>query len=350
MVVYGEGEDVPYTQAVIWPIDRVLAVFEVKKSLYGNTLADGLGKMVAVSKLAANARNAAGGTDHSLKFSVQSFARATGHYPLSDAAGRALPDDLGLLFDLFKSEQLAPVRVIFGYDGYVDVEGLSGGFVEQIKKVADMFPEMMPTLVVCRGNSIVKLNGQPYVFRIDGMRFLPFMACNYENPMRLLLEQLWTKLTTTFQLVVPMDDTLGMETLTPLLSCKFSLDTSTDTRKIEYRLGTEMLEPTQSGTQTSSWAPTESDVEECVLLGIAAANGEIDLNDEHLQRYPAEEGFDLRTLCEQLVEKRILAWTSQTTLRPISDAMMTIVGSGGMATTDNAELLGLWLNDQFKKA
>ena len=48
MIVRGEGESVPYTDAVSWPIDRVLAVIEVKKTLYGNHLADGLKKMAAV--------------------------------------------------------------------------------------------------------------------------------------------------------------------------------------------------------------------------------------------------------------------------------------------------------------
>lgn len=350
MVVYGEGEDVPYTSANCWPIERVLAVIEVKKNLYGNDLADGMKKMAAVFRLDADCRLATGGTDSRLRFAVQSFARATGRYPTSDSAAQALPIELRLLFDVFKAEQLAPIRVIFGYEGYSNVSGLGNGFIEQFDEVGDVFPERLPTLVICRGNAIVKLNGQPYSAQLDGNGYYPLMASNAENPIRLLVEQLWTKLTTTFELSVPMDDTLQMETLTRLMSCRLSLDASTDTRRIEYRLDTDGLESEESAPNDSSWIPTASDEQEFVLSSMAASRGMLDLDDRGFQRYAAEEGFDPRTLCEQLVKKGLLAWTSETTLRPIGDALITtIAGRGGMTTTDNAELLGLWLNNQMGK-
>lgn len=350
MVVYGEGEDIPYTNASCWPIERVLAVIEVKKNLYGSALADGMKKMAAVFKLDAQLRLATGGTDSRLRFAVQSFARATGRYPTSDSAAQAMPIDLRLLFDVFKSEQLAPIRVIFGYEGYANVSGLRNGFVEQFEEVGDLLPELLPTLVICRGNAIVKLNGQPYVSLLDRQGFYPLMACNSENPIRLLVEQLWTKLTTKFELALSMDDTLHMETLTPLMSCRLGLETSTDTRQIEYRLDAEGLGHQESAPHDSYWTPTASDEQEFVLLSMAASRGKLDLNDQGFQSYAAQEGFDPRALCVQLVKKGLLAWISETTLRPIGNALITtITGCGEMTTTDNPELLSLWLNKQMDR-
>src|SRR5205807_8698596 len=42
MLVRGEGEQVPYTQQCKWPVWDVLAVFEVKKTLYGSALKEAL--------------------------------------------------------------------------------------------------------------------------------------------------------------------------------------------------------------------------------------------------------------------------------------------------------------------
>ncbi|WCJ66290.1 hypothetical protein G6M15_25395 (plasmid) [Agrobacterium tumefaciens] len=50
MLVMGErGQRIPKTDQWIWPIEDVLAVFEVKKTLFGNQLVDSIEKMRVVS-------------------------------------------------------------------------------------------------------------------------------------------------------------------------------------------------------------------------------------------------------------------------------------------------------------
>lgn len=349
MVVCGDGEEIPYAKAYCWPVERVLAVFEVKKNLYGSALADGMKKMAAVFQLDADARRATGGTSATLVSAVKSFARTTGRYPKGDAAVDSYPMHLRLLFDVFKHEQLAPVRVIFGYNGYASSSSLSHGFIEQAQEAKIMEPERLPTLVICGQNSVVKLNGQPYVASLDDEGFWPMMAANSENPIRLLMEQLWTKMVTTFQHAVPMDDTLQMETLSPLLSCKMALDESTDTRQITYRDDRDVPQHDASESTERRWEPVENEVDETVLMQAAATRGELDLMDESLLRYAQSEGFDLRTVCEELVRKRLMAWTTSTTLRPISDSFAVTIGPHGISTSENGELLGLWLNEHLGK-
>jgi hypothetical protein len=349
MVVCGEGEEIPYAKTYCWPVERVLAVFEVKKNLYGSALADGMKKMAAVFQLDADARRATGGTSATLVSAVKSFARTTGWYPKGDAAVDTYPMHLRLLFDVFKHEQLAPVRVIFGYNGYASSSSLSDGFIEQAQKAEIMEPERMPTLVICGQNSVVKLNGQPYSAILDDEGFWPMMAANSENPIRLLMEQLWTKMVTTFQHTVPMDDTLQMESLSPLLSCKMALDESTHTRQITYRDDQGVPQHGAGESAECRWQPVENEVEETIVMQAAAMRGEIDLMDESLLRYAQNEGFDVRRVCEELVRKRLMAWTTSTTLRPISDSFAVTIGPHGISTSENGELLGLWLNEHLGK-
>src|SRR5438105_1073518 len=51
MLVKGKGRPVPYTDSMIWDIRNVLAVIEVKKTLYGDDLADAFGKMWRIAAL-----------------------------------------------------------------------------------------------------------------------------------------------------------------------------------------------------------------------------------------------------------------------------------------------------------
>lgn len=355
MVVSGEGEEVPYTRAFKWPVERVMAVLEIKKSLYGADVIDGLEKLAAVQSLHQAAMNKAGGTDPRLVAAVRSFARTTGRFPESETAVRRLPNSLQLLFEVFKAEQLAPVRVIFGYDGYVDEYGLREGFLKQVQKVEQVMthPERMPTLVVSRKNSVVKMNGQPYCVPLRENEIWPMLVSNSENPIRILLEQLWTKLSLHFQVSLPMDDSLMQERFTPLLGCTMSLDIATDTRMINY----EVYEADRAGLKAKelsparNWAPEPSDETETVLLAAAAA-GKLDLSDASLRAWVESEGGNLQAVCEQLVEKRLLAWRDETSLRPINDTVVSTIlpKRGFVATGGEAELFGLWLQEVLDKA
>ena len=350
MVVSGEGEEIPYAKAFKWPVDRVMAVLEIKKSLYGADVVDGLKKLAAVFKLHRAAVNAVGGEDTKLVMAARSFARTTGRFPESEAAVRQLPISLRLLFDVFKAEQLAPVRVIFGYEGYVDEHGLREGFLEQLQTVEEVVahPERLPTLVVSRRNSVVKMNGQPYCAPLRDNGSWPVLVSEGDNPIRILLEQLWTKLSVHFGVPLPMDDSLEQERFNLLLGCTFGLVTATDTRTISYEAyeaDRADLEATRQ-SPVRNWAPAPSDSTETVLISAAAAR-RLDLSDASLRAWALSEGLDLRAACDRLVQKRLLAWTDATKLRPINDTVVsTILPGGGLfATGGEAELFNLWLKE-----
>src|SRR5215831_13002348 len=97
----------------------------------------------------------------------QAFARLTGRYPRSYDDAAAMPEHLGFIFHTLVVEQFSPVRIIFGYEGYIDEFGLRDGFVKFIQgnlaTPKGFGIGSFPNLIVCRENSLLKMNGQPYI-------------------------------------------------------------------------------------------------------------------------------------------------------------------------------------------
>ena len=197
MIVTGEGRQIPYTSNFVWPIADVIAVFEVKKTLYGNDLADAFEKLRTLKRMSeAYVQNGTSGVKVAAGPSFRAFAKATGHYPASIEAIDALPDELNFIFHTMLADQLAPVRVILGYHGYADEHGLRKGMLDYLQNqgvAAGFGASSMPNLIIARSNSILKMDGHPYVAPLrDGWWHL--LVSNPENPLRLLIELLWTKL------------------------------------------------------------------------------------------------------------------------------------------------------------
>lgn len=125
MLVMGDkGRQISKTTKWEWPIADVLAVFEVKKNLYAADLADSIDKMRVVSQqqkdyLLAFKQNFA------IEASSRAFARVMGRYP-NPGEMDDLSSTSGEILRTIAHEQLAPVRVVFGYQGYVDEHGLRG--------------------------------------------------------------------------------------------------------------------------------------------------------------------------------------------------------------------------------
>jgi hypothetical protein len=168
MLVSGSGREIPHTTGFVWPVQNVLAVLEVKKNLYGADLKDAFHKLRAVNDMYGAYTCRAPNKDQ--KFNItpayNAFARLTGHYPRDRKGVKALPESLSMLFHSLVAEQLSPVRIVFGYEGYVDEMGLRKGFSdfisESLSTPRGFGVGSFPNLIVCRNNSLLKMNGQPY--------------------------------------------------------------------------------------------------------------------------------------------------------------------------------------------
>lgn len=219
MLVMGDkGRQIPKTTKWEWPIADVLAVFEVKKNLYAADLADSIDKMRVVSQqqkdyLLAFKQNFA------IEASSRAFARVMGRYP-NPGEMDDLSSTSGEILRTIAHEQLAPVRVVFGYQGYVDEHGLREAFIDYLSKQSEggvAGPAVLPNLIICRTNSLLKMNGHPYIEPMGDNGRWGLFGSERRAPFRLLIELIWTRLSNQFGQIFPMDDSLWEESLARLL-------------------------------------------------------------------------------------------------------------------------------------
>ena len=108
MLVAGDGRQIPHTASFVWPIQKVIAVLEVKKNLYGADLDDAFHKLRTVNDMHSRYRQAARGDSLNLVPAFQAFARLTGRYPRSYGDAGALPERLSFIFHTLVVEQFSP--------------------------------------------------------------------------------------------------------------------------------------------------------------------------------------------------------------------------------------------------
>lgn len=355
LIVKGEGRKIPYTDKVVWPIGNVLAVFEVKKTLYGDSLADAFTKMRKVSQLHKTFHTSDGYAGKDISFAHKNFARATGFYPkLADVNN--LPDPLPQVHHITLMEHLAPVRIILGYEGYVDELALRNGIISYLEDKGpgpDSGMMSLPSLVICRNNSVLKLNGMPYCDRQEDLNgWWNVMASNAENPTRIMLEMLWTKIGTELDVTLPMDDSLSQEKLAPFLRQKYFDGEIGGTRQTGFMMDCiDHLPSANAEPEDSTWKPHDTDVLESVALMRAAQDGTLRCEDQGFVQFATDHGTTTASILESLIRKRVMGWTNaeRTVARPIEESFVTVfTPSGKTVVSDQSGMLGLWTEEQLR--
>lgn len=120
MLVSGEGERIPHTEIFKWPIEKVIAVFEIKKTLTSNDLTDSYFHLREVDKLYASyiqsgqARN----VKVDLRIPRRIFAQISGVAPPPHTEVEQLSFDLEMIYHTLVMEFLSPVRIVVGHHGW----------------------------------------------------------------------------------------------------------------------------------------------------------------------------------------------------------------------------------------
>jgi hypothetical protein len=324
-------------------------VFEVKKNLYGTDLRDSYEKLRAVSEAYWTFVEGGGVDDTDITLAVKSFANLTGFYPPSRESVPDLGEALEMMYHQLVMEQLSPIRVIFGYDGYIDEYALRVGFskyMEQHVGQRGFGVASLPQLVVCGQNSIIKLNGQPYSARMNG-DWWPVLASNAENPLRLLLELIWTRLSVLIGMEMPPDDSLQLETLHLLLSARF--ERQADKAGWHFDYAAFSRDRLQSESAPYLWEPIFIGQNEFILLSLLAKRGTIKLADPDLLEWKVAENVDLGSIIGRLVEARFIA-RSGTGIRLINPQVVTgFLPDGRTFAGWQSDRLLLWTQAQIEE-
>jgi hypothetical protein len=217
MLVKGEGKRFGLTDQYIYPIEQVLCVIEVKKTLKKSDLVDGIQHLAAVQRVYLKnffARYEAG-EKFDFRLASESYAKLTGRAGPRTAA---TPDRL--LYAMLARQLYAPVTVLLGFDGYGTEHGLREAMLDIVKSNigndSNISPELLPSFITSGTYSLVKLTGRPYMASgsDDGWVLL---ASARHNVARILLEFIWTKISVYCAVRMPFGLDMDHENLKELL-------------------------------------------------------------------------------------------------------------------------------------
>ena len=363
LVVTGEGEQLPRLDSFVWPVKDVLAIVEVKKNLYSKDLEEGFESLLKNRQVFQRWIEHAVTETFDLAPTYKAFAYLTGRLPGGFEQADALPQELSYPFHVLSAEQAGPVRILLGFEGFAKEANLRKAYVDFLfgkLRQPGYGPVSLPSLVVCRSNAILKLNGQPYIAPTSKDGWWTLLASSSENPLRPMIELLWTKMVNRFDVSVPMDDTLSMESLRPLL--KVRLHHSGQGWEFNEVGTTRPVRPSKRNPKAKGrkevpampakgtlrrWSPHKPSEMEMVALLALQRGGVCDLNDLKFRDMAAGHGTTPEAVLDTLVGCRLAAWVDDHRVRAISPETLAlgITRAGEAVAADNVSLLSMWIKE-----
>jgi hypothetical protein len=287
MLVKGEGRLIPNTDHEIVELHNVLAVFEVKKTLYGGALPDVLDHFHQLMKL----DNTSGFTMDAEPV-LRTFGQICGIHLEAHREAEQLPFHQQLVYSSLVSEHARPLRIAISYDGFKKESGFRKSFVEMVEdNVGKRWipPTNWPDLIVSGGFSMIKLNGRPYaVPSRNGMWDL--YGTTRASPIRLILELIYTRISKEIDMVDFWGDDLEVEAISPFLQAEAVQDGDIKGWLWSH---TELTESKlESGNPSAPWTPFFCDDEESIAL-ILLCNSPDGLEISEIEKGIADRTQDL---------------------------------------------------------
>ncbi|MBN49708.1 MAG: hypothetical protein CMN85_09210 [Spongiibacteraceae bacterium] len=334
MLVDGEGAEYGLTGKYIYPIEQVLCILEVKKTLNKADLLDAMYHLGAIKKAATEricVQLDNNEFDQDISAVRQHFAQISGYKaPESVAQLGQLPVEKNILFHSLLFDHFCPSAVILGFDGYKTEAGLRGAFLDILEgyvgQGAGFGMPSLPSLVLSNNFSLLKNNGLPFLCKWENNDWVAFSSTR-ENPARILLEVVWTKICHYCRVKMPWNDGLHMESLSPLLIAEAVVQDGLSGWKYNSH---EFKEKALSSRPSLEWEPALLSAPASTLFGFMMTKGGwICSDDTGLCDYLKEKhGLSLKEISSELIGTGYFMYEGNG-LRPVHDHTMQIDVDGG---------------------
>ena len=229
MLVCGEGEEIGLTGKYFYPIEQVLCLFEVKKTLTKADMSDAFDHLKAIryefgQYFEGRLRD---GHEPDISAARRHFSQLTGKKAPETYLGmHDLSRSDGILFYALIQESLAPSSIIQGYGGYKSENGLRNGFLDTLYDKGEKAAKdglsyglgvpSIPSLITSNNYCLVKSNGIPYIAMTEDRKWAVLSSCS-SNPIRIMLDIIWSKISVYFDVRMPWGEDLLNDNLQPLL-------------------------------------------------------------------------------------------------------------------------------------
>jgi len=334
MIVHGDGEPIPYTASWIYPVAQVIAVVEVKKNLYSEQLLDAHENLLTVRYVEETLKS-------NYKYIRSCFWRLT----CEDIPGddiKALTPERQMLFGSLARDICTPLRIVIGYVGFKGESNLQKSIIEflQQKQGQQGFgPSSLPSLIICDGYSVVKVNGSPYTARLPRTsklgqeEYWPLYASTSHNSILILLEILWTRLRYRFAISATIfGEDQDIENLNLFLLAKpvpwsrweLYFD---EWSEAELKARPEFLE----------WQPPLIGVAEFTAFARLSHGEELNLNDAELPDFLRRNGLTIEQFAERLKATGLIDIDASGAIIPLAESLALGVTPKGEYFVDSAD-------------
>lgn len=353
MVVRGSGERVPYTSKYKWHISDVIAVLEIKKTLSAEEIADSYEHLRGVSTMYSQYIDSdeAIGLKVDLAWPRRIFSQTTGVVAPDHKDVQGLPYNLEMIYHTLVSEYLCPVRIVMGHHGWKKEKTLRDHIAkllqERLANPRGMGAGSFPQLIIGGEFSVVKMNGLPYVGPlIDGT--WPFMASTSHNPLRVLLELLFTKLDSTMGTNLASDDFNDQEAMSSCLRAKAVNLGGVQGWEYQYDELSHATLRDRGGSM--HWEPSELTSSQFVIINRLCADGHIQIDDPDFVAFASKEPGGQGGFVESLLGSHLVALDgSSLRLTTISCTAMITPDGKYVAGENNAGQMQVWLAHKLGK-
>ncbi|BDU00971.1 hypothetical protein IFM12276_39990 [Nocardia sputorum] len=351
MLVRGEGLPIPYTRAYAWHVKDVIAVFEIKKSLYGSQLREAFQHLNEVRGIERSYRRSAESDDDpvDLECVARSFAETTRSAVPSYDSIESLPFHLNVLFHTLVVEHISPLRIIIGYHGFKSEHRFRAALYEYLEENLgqDGFGVAgFPHLIVSGNFSLVKANGEPFSAQLIDDDWWPFYFSTTVNPVLMILELIWTRLDCRYEIGGLWGEDLELEVPHAFLLAKAG-------ESVEGRSGWNYAFVNNTAASLSKlgdheeWSPCYLSVPQWVIVNMLCHGEKVRFDDERLIEYLTGEGvIDLDRFWSDLLSTTLVARSSDSmelVLITIDCHMAILPGGQLVAAENNTGRLFRWI-------
>ncbi|WP_213733798.1 DUF6602 domain-containing protein [Citrobacter europaeus] len=215
MLVQGEGERIPHTDDYKYKIKNVIAIFEVKKNLFLSELRDSLNLLEKTDAFFDLGKSISDLNFNSIDRSFEKITyKKAPHFNELDK----LNEHDYAVYQALASDQIAPVRIAIGYEGYKTEARFREGFMKYLSDHEKFRIFKIPSLIISDNFSIIKMNGFPfYCSNPDDQKWVVAASSNC-NPLVFVLELIFDKIQQKYGVDLHLHEDILDENTSPLLS------------------------------------------------------------------------------------------------------------------------------------
>jgi len=345
MLVKGNGIQIPYTTDFKWNIRDVIAVFEVKKTLYSSDLEDSYKHLRSVYTSYSNYIQSLP-SDQKLNIASarKAFEQMTGIVAPPLDRVLELPFDRSTIYHTLVMEQLTPVRIVLGYHGFKTElalrEALISFLAENVGKSGYGIISF-PNLIISGQFSIVKFNGQPYCPQMRNDCW-DFCGSTNDNPIFLLLELIWTKLEHEYAVTGFWGNDLKEDTFHPLLSAKAVEPNESSGWEYSYSDLTD--DDLRQKLEKIPWEPIRIDIYQFTILNRLCKEEKVNTTDNSFVDWLNKEGRDPKQVIAELISTGLVALDGTELKLATEECTCAVLPNGEfVAAENNAGRFSRWL-------